>query len=362
MKCRIMWCCILTAFVVALSSSPLWACTFFTVSAKDGSVAVGRTLEFGVDPGSQLIYAPRGEKHSTALPDGKTGLSWTSKYASLYLSGFELDSPLDGMNEAGLAVAGLYMPGYAEYQKPGSGPNDKTISSIDLSKWILQSFSSVEEIRKTLPGITVYGAEVSAMGEVMPAHYVVCDAAGKGLVIEYTEGKLYMYDNPLGVLTNAPNFPWHMTNLKNYVTLSPVGAISMSLKDVEFQRTSQGSGLFGIPGDYTSPSRFVRAAIMSSWGKGATDADSAVILALHILNALDIPDGIAGSDKDGKTYFDYTRWSTIRDLAKARYFYRTYDNPSLRMVDLKQLAKGSKRKVFDIASDSTSPWTDMTNR
>lgn len=266
------------------------------------------------------------------------------------------------MNEAGLSAGCLYLPGYAGYQRVDAGSGDRVLSSFDLTAWMLQSFASVDEVRKALPSITVWGAEIAELGGIVPLHYAVYDASGKGLVIEYVEGELHVYDNPLGVLTNSPTFPWHMTNLRNYVTLSSVGATDSSLRGMKVHRLGQGTGLVGLPGDLTPPSRFVRAAVMASWGSGAADADRAVILALHVLNSLDIPDGVAGTEKDGTTVYDFTRWSTVRDLSNLRFFYRTYQNPSLRMVDLKWLAEGSKRKVFPIAADDVALWTDVTER
>jgi len=362
MKDRIIWLCIIIVVcMVFTSSSTLWACTSFKVTAEDNSVVIGRSLEFGTDPESSVIYAPRGKKHTGTTPDGGEGMSWTSKYASLYMDGFGFDSPVDGLNEAGLAIAALYMPGYKVYPDTVSGEKEQTISSIEFTQWLLDSFASTEEVKKTLPSITVWGAEVPSMNEVMPAHYIVYDAAGNGLVIEYINGKLNMYDNPLGVLTNAPTFPWHMTNLRNYVNLSKTGNKEFFLKDMKIERTGQGTGLIGLPGDQTPPSRFIRAAVLASWGEGAKEADSAVILAVHILNALDIPDGIAGNKDGEKTFYDFTRWATVKDLTNLRYFYRTYDNPSMRMVDLRELAKSDKRRSYPISTDGTKPWNNVTD-
>src|SRR5699024_1112390 len=59
-------------------------------------------------------------------------------------------------------------------------------------------------------------------GLPMPFHYAVHDAQGQSLVIEFHHGQRTIYDNPVGVLTNAPQFSWHLTNLNNYTYLSNV--------------------------------------------------------------------------------------------------------------------------------------------
>lgn len=359
MRNMLLRCFVLPLFFLVLSFSSVMACTSFVVPADDGSIVIGRTLEFASDTKSRLVYAPRGEKHTGTLPDGEAGLSWESKYASLYMDAFGLDCVNDGMNEAGLSVAALYFPGYAGFQTVKTEEKDQVLSSFDLSAWMLQNFSSVEEVRKALASVTVWGFEIAELGGVVPVHYVIYDSSGKAIVVEYVAGELHIYDNPVGVLTNSPEFPWHMTNLRNYVTLSPVGATDMSLRGLKLHRMGQGTGLTGIPGDPTPPSRFVKAALLSSWAKGAVDSDAAVVLAFHILNSLDIPYGVAGSASDGKTVYDSTLWGTVRDPLNLRFFYRTYRNQSIRMVDLKKLSKTSDRKVFSIQDDNVAPWTEV---
>ena len=55
------------------------------------------------------------------------------------------------------------------------------------------------------------------MGNVeMPIHYILFDKTGVGLVIEYLNGVQDVYDNSVGVVTNEPDFPWHLKNLNNY--------------------------------------------------------------------------------------------------------------------------------------------------
>src|SRR5208282_2216741 len=95
------------------------------------------------------------------------------------------------------------------------------------------------------------------------AHYVVYDASGKSIVVEYTGGKLHVYDDPLGVITNSPAFDWQMTNLSNYVNFSMTNVPPVKLGPVTLEPFGQGSGMLGLPGDFTPPSRFVRAVAFS---------------------------------------------------------------------------------------------------
>ena len=88
---------------------------------------------------------------------------------------------------------------------------------------------------------------------------MVTDTQGKSIVIEFIEGEMKIFENPLGIITNAPTFDWHMTNLRNYVNLSAVTIPNKKIEDLDFAALGAGSGMIGLPGDFTPPSRFVRA-------------------------------------------------------------------------------------------------------
>lgn len=117
-----------------------------------------------------------------------------------------------------------------------------------------------------------------------PCHYVLHDAAGNCAVIEYVDGKRSIHDNPLGVFTNAPTFDWHITNLRNYANLSVTNVPPVELVGVRLSGFGQGNGLFGLPGDFTPPSRFVRAVAFSQSSVATKTAVDATLQAFHILN------------------------------------------------------------------------------
>ena len=62
-----------------------------------------------------------------------------------------------------------------------------------------------------------------------------------------------------------------------------------------------------------------------------------VLQAFHLLNQFDIPKGAARGIEHGKEISDYTIWTCAADLKNLRYYYRTYDNSHIRMVDLKAM-------------------------
>jgi choloylglycine hydrolase len=313
------------------------ACTSIRLTAADGTVVYGRTMEFAVALDSDVILVPRGMARTGTTPDGKPGKTWTAKYASLGANGLGMPLIIDGLNEKGLAIGLLYFPGFAKYQPYRAGDSGKTIAPWELGSYMLDSFASVDEIKEHVRDVVVPDVVDADWKFVPPVHYVVHDASGKSIVLEYVDGKLTISDDPLGVMTNSPTFDWHMTNLRNYVNLSYTNASPLKLGPVTLDGVGQGTGMLGLPGDFTPPSRFVRAAAFSQGEFQAQTGEEAVLRALKILNAFDIPKGVSrerARDEHGNIRADFTMWTSASDLNAKRYYFRTYDNSQIRMVDL----------------------------
>jgi choloylglycine hydrolase len=104
----------------------------------------------------------------------------------------------------------------------------------------------------------------------------------------------------------------------------------------------QGSGMLGLPGDFTPPSRFIRAVAFSQSALPVATAQEGVLQAFHLLNQFDIPKGAARSVDNGKKIADYTLWTSVSDLKNLRYHFRTFDNSRIRMIDMKKLNLDAK--------------------
>jgi choloylglycine hydrolase len=150
------------------------------------------------------------------------------------------------------------------------------------------------------------------------------DRSGAGVVVEYVGGALRLYDNTVHVLTNAPTYDWHLLNVRNYLNLSTMGVQSQQIGSANVTALGQGGGVLGIPGDYTPPARFVRAAFMRH--NVTPPADAAVQTVGHILNTVDIPLGIAQSRDGSNVVSDYTQWVAIKDLTNNRLMISDYDH------------------------------------
>lgn len=321
------------------------ACTAITLLAEDGSYVQARTMEWGAfDMQPELMVVPRGFSFAGVTPDEIPGLAWEAKYGAAGVNGLGRPDFTDGMNERGLAVSVLYLPGYAKYQPYEAERASQSISQTQLAMWLLTSCATVEDIRKQLPKIRVVPVGEEALGGIpAPLHQMVTDRTGKSIVIEYTKGKLNIYDNPVGVLTNSPEFPWHLTNLNNYVGLGVSESNPQKVGDLELRPLGAGSGMLGLPGDYTPPSRFVRAVAMRNSVPPLQDGERAIAEAFRILNNFDIPIGTMGGAHDPAILGD-TQWTSAMDTKSLRYYYRTMHNHRIRVVQLSDL-KFDKSKI-----------------
>jgi choloylglycine hydrolase len=349
------------AFASAQSAS---ACTGILLHNTDGSIVHGRTVEFGIQLDITYAAIPRNYNFTglTPLGDGK---KWTSKYGVLGAIVFGNLGVMDGLNEKGLAIGAFYFPTMAEYTPTTAENQGKSMSSIDFSTWVLTQFATVDEVKAAVESGDVAVAPTMLPGwppVVQPFHWIVYDKSGKSIVIEPLKGKLVVTDNPLGVLTNSPSFDWHMTNLRNYITLSPRDVPPVKIDGTTLQSFGLGAGMFGLPGDFTPPSRFVRAAAFSSTAIKAADAKAGIFSGFHILNNFDIPYGAAREDVNGTMHADQTIFTVMRDPQNLKIYFKSYDDQTIRMVDMKRFDLDAKEVMRLPSVVGPQPVVDMTGQ
>lgn len=334
-----------------------YGCTDFAVQTKDGTWVNGRSLEFGLDLQSTVKIFPRNQKMTSQNPEKKKGVEWTSQYGYLGVTALGMNFSFDGLNEAGLSFGYLWLPGVTQYPKVPLQEMKKGLDFVDLGAWVLGNFSSVAEVKEGLKGVRIWGHPVPQLG-TPPVHAAIHDAQGDHLVVEFVGGEMKVYDNPISVLTNSPPFDWQITNLQNYIHLDAMNAEPYTLRGKTIEFFGQGSGLLGLPGDWTPASRFVRMATYLRFAKPAMNAADGINLAEHLLNAMDIPLGeVREKGQDGS---DYTQWVVIKDLKNKIFYFRCYNDLCLKMIDLKKLNfdTGSQKSLSLYISKG---YIDMTN-
>jgi choloylglycine hydrolase len=306
---------------------------------------------------SNVVVVPAGKKFSGTLPDGGKGLTYTSKYALIGANALGLPVVLDGLNDQGLSVGLFYFPGYASYTPVTADNAKRAIAPHEFGLWVLANFASVDEVREAVKDIVVVPTPApglgSAAGIVPPTHFFIQDKSGKSLVVEPVDGTLKLHDAPLGVMANAPTYDWHMTNLANYINLSVNDVESAKLGKVNLGAFGAGAGLLGLPGDFTPPSRFVRAAIYSQSAAPNATAGDAVLSAFHILNQFDIPKGAVVNTAAGGKMDEITEWTSVADLKNLRWYFRTFQDQSIRMIDLNQAVAAAKGDIVTISMEKS---------
>lgn len=342
------------------------ACSVFKVVADDGTIVSSRTMEFGVDMKYAAFVVPRGTSFVSPAPDESAGLQWKTKlgYVGINVLG-DPRAVTDGINEAGLAFSQLWYDEDMQWQDVGPKEKPLSLANVMLGSWILGNFSTVSEAADAIRQVRVFGRKNPEIGgAVIPGHFILHDAAGGSIVVEYEKGNLQIFKNYLGIMTNAPSFPWMLTNLRNYVGLKNTMPQGLQFSGHQINPTGHGAGMFGLPGDLTPTSRFVRMAITARFADRPRDAQEALNLAQHVVSSLHIVRGMSvDRDQQGRVLAsETTQWSSYRDLTNRIFYFRTYDNFTLRKIDLKRLDFNAKNIKSIGMFDDKETIIDVTNR
>lgn len=317
-------------------TSPTMACTGISLTATDGSFIQGRTIEWAKEPlPSYYVVIPRGERLTALTPRGTEGMRFSARWGVVGLSVSQREFIAEGINEAGLSVGLFFFPRYGSYEAYAPAAASQTVGDLQLTTWMLTQFSGIDELKEGLRKIHVVG-----LVEGSVVHWRIADATGRQEVLEIVNGIPNFYRNEVGVLTNSPGFAWHLTNLNNYINLYPGNAPFNMVGERTLLPLSGSSGMLGLPGDATSPSRFVRAALLRNTAPSVPDATSAVNLCFHLLNNFDVPIGIEHPLFEAPDIPSATQWTSVIDLTHRRIYYKTAYNNHIRCIDLSDIDFG----------------------
>ena len=320
-------------------------CTDFLLQAADenNSVVIGRSMEFGEDLGSQILVGGRGTTKQSSAPDEpKGGLSWTAKYGYVGLNVAKLGLPkliCDGMNEKGLSIGALWLPNYTQYSRTVSN-KAQALDVKDFTNWVLGNFATVSEVKAELTGVQIWADSLT--NSHIPIHFSIHDASSESAVLEFLAGNTQglWQPNPVGVLTNAPPFEWQLSNIGNYAGLSAVDATPITIGGNTYNPPGHGSGMRGVPGDSTPPSRFIRLLFQKQFATQPENNADTISQALHLLNTVDIPLGTSAAKNEqppSKGNDDYTQWVVVKALTARTFSYRTAANPTLMQISFDEL-------------------------
>ena len=315
-------------------------CTALSIKSKEGNNFFGRNMDLEYNFNQSVIVIPRNYKYENKV----TGKMVGGKYAIIGM-GSVIDNHAamaDGMNEKGLACAGLNFAGYAYYEE-NKVEGKENIAPYDFILWVLFNHESIDEVKEAINNIELVNVPLNEKYPVPTLHWMVVDKYGKSIVIEKTKSKFSIYDNTVGVLTNNPTFDWQLTNLNEYIGLTEEHPKETKWCDQEIKALGVGAGTRGIPGDFASVSRFVRIAFIKS-RMPEVDNISAIPQFLHMLDYVAMVKGGAMTP-EGKE--DFTLYSSCMNQEKGIYYYKTYSNNRINAIDInKEDLNESKVKVF----------------
>ena len=312
------------------------ACTGISLNSQDGGRVVARTVEWAATPMQcGYVVAPRAHKHQSFTPSGQNGLQYSSIYG--YVGVYTEYEPfvVEGINEAGLSAGLFFFPGFGDYAAYNESDNGKTLCDMQFVSWVLSQFSSIDQLKDAMKNIDL----VTLNHKIGAVHWRIAEPGGRMVVLEVVNGVPHFYENVLGVITNAPGFRWHMTNLDNYINMQPGSAPDNTIKKgVTLEPLGHGSGMLGLPGDFTSPSRFVRASFFQTTAPVWKTTFETVVQAFHILNNFDIPIGSQHVRSEIPAGLpSATQVTTASDQKDMRFYYRTAWNSNIRCIDLKTI-------------------------
>ncbi|MGF7161124.1 penicillin V acylase-like amidase (Ntn superfamily) [Rhodoligotrophos appendicifer] len=340
-------------------------CTSLRYRDTSGKIYFGRTLELTMDLPYVMAWLPSGYRTVSTM-DGAEPFEFCARFgifavtmparrptAASPLATSDL-KVIEGVNKQGLTFSLLSYPAAAGGHHPVA-MTTKILAASDLGTWVLGQFSTVAEVKSALAEQPVMVQPLAILGGVeSPFHYVMHDRSGAALVVEFDGGTMSVYDNPVGVMTNGPSFPWHLTNLNNYTFLTNVDASVASFGGHKVIQPDSGIATAGLPASNTSVGRFVRAAYYAEFTEKAAAPDAAVLALAHILNTFDRARGVtidypqpggghlevAGLEPEERAPYatEFTSWTSLTDLDRTLFFIRDYESLNFTKFDLGALA------------------------
>lgn len=274
----------------------------------------GRNLDLERSYGEGVAVTPRrypfsfGERHY-----GMIGMAAIADGYPLYF---------EATNETGLSMAGLNFPGNAVYYP--HDPKKENVAPYELIPYLLGLCENVEQACEKLETVNVEQRGFSNALPVSPLHWMIADRE-RSVVLECTKEGMKIHKNPYGVLTNNPTFDYHLVNVQKYRGLHE-GALTEN-------DYSLGMGAIGLPGDFSSTSRFVRAVFVREHSVCDGSEEGSVSQFFHILQSVAMPRGCVRTP-DGQ--FEYTRYSCCCNTDTQVYYYTTYDHAAIRRAELRQ--------------------------
>ena len=307
-------------------------CTAFSMTSKNHYF--GRNLDLDRSYNEEVCIMPK----KFPMNFRKKG-DVNSHYALIGMATVVNEVPLfyDASNEYGLSMAGLNFPGNAYFFEEKE--NKDNITPFEFIPWILGQCKSVKEAKVLLNKINLVNISFSENLPLSPLHWII-DDNDESIVVESRKEGIFIHQNTVRVLTNNPPFEYQMDNLKNYEHLRNDNK-EIDIVDSPFYTSySLGLGGVGLPGDFSSMSRFVRCVFNLKNSICEKDELSCVGQFFHILASVSVVQGSCIAD-NGACHI--TKYSACTNTQKGLYYYTTYKNQQITCVNMHSIDLNSDK-------------------
>lgn len=296
-------------------------CTAVRFIDGEDNMFFGRNLDWSFSYGEKVLYTPKDYNYQPAFN------AEDRNHAVLGVGIIADDTPLyfDCANDAGLAVAGLNFPGYAEYA-PDSVNLTTNVAAYEFPLWVARNFTSVDDVEEALKNVTIVAKPINDQYPVSMLHWIIGDAT-RSIVVEYMADGMHVYHDDIDALTNQPQFPYHMQNLINYINADPKPIESVKWGNADLKAWGAGLSAHGLPGDPNSTSRFVRVSYTNAHypqQKGEQDNVTRLFKTLSSAAMVD------GNSMMSNGQYEKTIFTSGFSANTMTYYKNTYDDPTIR--------------------------------
>ncbi len=284
----------------------------------------GRNLDMEFSYGENVIVTPRKYPLKFRMTD-----ELKEHFAIIGMGIVVDDYPLyyDATNEKGLSIAGLKFPVSAVYYDSVEDKNN--IAAFELIPWILGQCATVDEARDLLMNTNVIDMDFNKKYKCASLHWMISDK-DYSITLECVQEGMKIYYNPVHVLTNNPDFPMQIFNLNNHINITREEPETRFAEGFDLNKYSRGMGALGLPGDFSSMSRFVKATFTRLNSVcGETESES-ISQFFHILDSVAQVNGCVRVDET----FEKTVYSSCCNTDKGIYYYKTYNNNQISAINM----------------------------
>ena len=239
----------------------------------------------------------------------------------------------EAINNDGLFIAGLNYPDNAFYNEEAK-EGAINLAPYEIINYVLLNCKNVDEVKDVFEKVHLVAKPFIQGMPLSYLHYLVSDK-NKSIVIEPDKDGIKIYDNPYEVLTNNPSFPFHLENVKQYGNLSNKYYENNLTKKDELKPFCIGLNAHGLPGDSSSPSRFIKTLYLKEkMEENLSQNDDLIKEAFHIFDNVSV---IKGAALTLENKSEITIYTSVYDLNTLECFYKTYEEMAVHKVSLSEI-------------------------